>query len=450
MTNAVMLDSLHSQMNQSELYHHGILGMHWGVRRFQPYGQGYDPKNEGKEIGLAARMAGHTGSYSSMYGRGRSKSEMAKAALKSFGKKAYGATQELADRANYAADRASRRLSEAGKKARSGLAKYASTEYTQNGHLIRDEHGQKLYEQVSLGDLGKGVASAFMRRTKVNASLAAKTGAEIRSKLSDSESRSAFATNVRSAFSDKVQQTKLNSKQFSTNAQATMALLRGAMGGSSADIIYGKKANEKITPIKQYGRTRDTDKDVSDWLKFNKDFEEGAGMRYSPEAHKVVASRSGGYFDDAYRRQLDKLDKRTLEDTSRADMIRRADRQTGASLGTRSGSDLLTRAIDQKSKLQPLKKYSTLEALSRTSPIESGSRSSRIYDRGTNKGIDRNDPEWTDGEFVDFYRNINLPELGMSKKIAEKRMKRLGVTLEPISQISSSSSTDIGKRLLGL
>lgn len=232
------------------LQHHGILGMHWGVRRFQPYGQGYDPKNEGKEIGLAARMAGHTGSYSSMYGRGRSKSEMAKNTLKRFGKKAYGATQELADRANYAVDRASRKLSEAGKNARSGLAKYASTEYTQNGYSIRDEHGQKLYEQASLGDLGKGVASAFMRRTKVNAGLAAKTGAEIRNKLSDPESRSAFATNVRSAFSDKVQQTKLSSKQFSTNAQATMALLRGAMEprSSASQILEGRYNNSK-SPI---------------------------------------------------------------------------------------------------------------------------------------------------------------------------------------------------------
>lgn len=250
--NDLILDLIYDQAEENELYHHGILGMHWGVRRFQPYGQGYDPLHEGKEVGLAARMGGGHGSFSSTYGRGRSKSEMAKAALKSFGKKAYGATQELADRANYAADRASRKLSEAGKKARSGLAKYASTEYTQNGHLIRDEHGQKLYEQVSLGDLGKGVASAFMRRTKVNTSLAAKTGAEIRSKLSDPEIRSSFATNVRSAFSDKVQQTKLSSKQFSTNAQATMALLRGAMEprSSASQILEGRYTNAKTPLVK--------------------------------------------------------------------------------------------------------------------------------------------------------------------------------------------------------
>ena len=33
-------------MEMNELYHHGILGMHWGIRRFQPYPSGYNGKGK--------------------------------------------------------------------------------------------------------------------------------------------------------------------------------------------------------------------------------------------------------------------------------------------------------------------------------------------------------------------------------------------------------------------
>lgn len=294
--NSITLNAIYEA---DTLQHHGILGMHWGVRRFQPYGQGYDPKNEGKEVGLAARMAGHAGSYSSMYGRGRSKSEMAKAALKSFGKKASSGINEGLERLNYASDRFGEGIKKAGKKSKSALAKYAA------GHDF-DTQARAIYEQAGAKDLAKGVFSRFGMDAKQKVS-------DIR-KTSWDDVRSAIGSGA-SKFESAMAQTKLNSKQFSTNAQATMALLRGAMEprSSASQILEGRYNNSAASryatgtiknPIA--GLKNPTLRDIGERVTpLGERVNVADTWRSKKPTRDEATSRFGGYGEDLHRQVWD-------------------------------------------------------------------------------------------------------------------------------------------------
>lgn len=119
-----------------------------------------------------------------------------------------------------------------GKKAKSGLAKYAAGKY--------DSEGARIYENAGASALAKGVFSRFSSDAKTKVSDLRRTSFDdVKGALGSGASR----------FQEAMSRTAVKSKEFGQNAAMTAALLGGALDPrSNASQTVKGRFNSSITP----------------------------------------------------------------------------------------------------------------------------------------------------------------------------------------------------------
>lgn len=147
--NGYCMHVLRSGFQGDTLCHYGKEGMRWGIRRYQPYGWGYDSDHQGREIGLAARMGGQGSSYSSVYGRGASTADRVRNAARAHGRKAQRAIESVADKVNQGLSKAERKAREAADRAKKSFDSYRARKAASRSPVYDEETNQTLVRRAS-------------------------------------------------------------------------------------------------------------------------------------------------------------------------------------------------------------------------------------------------------------------------------------------------------------
>lgn len=437
--NEYCINALYSGFQGDALAHHGILGMHWGIRRFQPYGQGYDADHEGREVGLAARLGGSGGSFSSTYGRGRGKGsivERAKSAASKFGKKAYDVSQEAAERLNYGLDRAEKKAREAASKVRSKLENYASQRLDDDLYYRRDTALQERLKRSGLGELLGAAAKTAGHNARKGAAYASPILKDAMQKLrNEPETREKVKSFMRGKAHDVMERTKVASNEFSKNARATASLLAGAFDPRSGtrltvDQALSSRYSDRL------GATR-SGRLVSP-----------TGGLLTPGTDKARAMRGMPGFESTAPKAMS---SNTLRDNIRSGarmaLASRLTSPINQQTGVRRGWDQTPGSQTARGVSAALGELTTLrgESVNTKAPYRQWKPSDAYWNEKTAKYQHIQDR---------MQQRIGAGEPGFRVfNSTESRQGRAAVNslyLEPLGQVRSSSSTDIGKRLLGL